>query len=1264
MPPAILSKYLHLPRYARWSILAGLVFVLYVIVAGALLPFVAKRALEAELPEALKRHVEVDGLGYNPFTNVLTVSGLRVLAPETNETVAGVGRVVVDLSAASIFKLAGEVSELRIEHPVLRIVRRADGTLNISDLLESSGKAESKDSEKKKGDAGFFPFILHNFVLADGEVVFADESTGRRFNVENVDLNVPFASSLSDYAETSVKPRFSAVVNGDPVRFDGDALPFANTLATRFDVRLWGVNLDQYWAYVPLPGRGLSLKDGLFSMNCTLDFERSESILPKVSLSGTVEVDNLQLAGPDGRDRFGFVSLVARLASVELLERRIHVASVDVETPYLAIKREADGNLELLKLALGPDGLKSATNGAQQKQAPASEAAALPDVRVDRFDIHGGVVYLEDAAVRPEFHERIAPLDLSVRNVTLGSEAPCSYSLWLRTDKGLALSAGGLAGLQPVSIDGDLTLSGLRLPALAPYYQPAAPCRLDSGTLDLRLGYRVDTANGTDVSASNLGVSLRDLALSLPGASRPFLEMAGLDVSGGELDLAGRRARVADILLDRPVVRVLRGSDGALDVAALAKSSASGEGKAAKTEGLKPKPVAAGPKASAAAGSKSWDALVGAFRLKDGRVELRDEAVSPAADLALSMMQLSVFNASADPGKELRANLQFALDQQSKVELAAQATPNPLAAAGRIRISMLPLEKANPYLAQVAPVHLKSGRFYLAGRYAIKQGKDLSVAFDGGLGLNKLRATDRSRRPLFGLEKLRVSDVSVRGLPVRGKVGGLSLQGVSLMDPAKGAQAFGLGELAMSSLQFEQAPLSAVVDGVHLQGLDVRAERDKDGLMNFSRIAASLAPAKGKSGTAPAANAAGPGAKEEAGAPLDQILLLRRITLSDGKAAFKDESLKPPYEVSVDKMSGEVVNERKNNATVTDLELNATIDGQGKMFVTAGGDALLASGDTYLDVRLDNVGLTGLSPYTIKSLAHPISKGKLRGNTRISLRGKELDGDNRLLIENFDFGDEVDSPDAMNLPLGLALALLRDTNGNIQVDLPMSGSLDDPNFSVAGMVLSAIANLIVKAATSPFAALGSLFGGEQNSRVIFASGSAALSADAADGLDQVVDGLKQRPALKVEVLGFVDPEADADALSETAFHALVARPLTEKMEEDGEPVPPEGVSIPPDDYDDYLEDAYAEADVPKETNFLGLVKYPEPAVMEARLRNATKAGPVDLESLARRRAEAVRDYFVNHGGIDASRVFLQRPDASAPTDAEDVARSRVELELE
>jgi hypothetical protein len=957
--------------------------------------------------------------------------------------------------------------------------------------------------------------------------------------------------------------------------------------------------------------------------------------------------------------------LVAKIASIDLLERRVHVAAVDVETPYLTIKREADGELELLKLALGPEGLKRAANGAQQKQASAEATAGLLNVQVDRFNIHGGVVYLEDAAVEPEFHERIAPLEFSARNVTLGAKTPCNYSLYLNTDTGFSLSAEGQAGLQPVSVAGNLTFSGLRLPAFAPYYQPMSPCRLDSGTLGLRLDYRVDMGNTTDVAASNLGVSLRDLALSLPGESRPFLEMAGVNASGGALDLAGRKARVSDIVLDRPVVRVRREADGALDLASLAKVPAGAKENTSKTKGAKPEPVAGKPKAAAFKTGQPWDAQVGALRLKNGRVEIRDKAVSPAANLALSMMQLSVYNASADPGRELRANLQFSLDQQSKVELSARAVPSPLSASGRIKISMLPLAKATPYLSSIAPVRIKGGRFYLAGKYAIKQGKKTSIAFDGGLGLNRLRVLDRSRRSLLGLDKLRIDGVSARGLPARVKVGALSLRGVSLRDPDRGERALGLGELAMSSIQFEQEPVSAVFDGVQLQGLQVHAVRDKDGRMNFSRIAENLKPADGKNKAAPsAANATAPGAKDETGVALDRILLLRRITLSDGKAVFQDESLKPPYEVSVEHMAGEVVNERKNNATVTDLELNATIDGQGKMFVTAGGDALLTSGETYLDLRLDNVGLTGLSPYTIKSLAHPISKGKLRGNTRLSLHGKELDGDNKLLIENFDFGDEVDSPDAMSLPLGLALALLRDTNGNIQVDLPMSGSLDDPNFSVAGMVLSAIANLIIKAATSPFAALGSLFGGEENSHVIFAPGSAALSADAAGGLNQVADGLRQRPALKVEISGFVDPEADAEALSETAFHNLLTLPLVQEMEEDGEPVPPEGVVIPPEDYEDYLEDAYAEADVPKETNFLGLIKYPEPVVMEARLRNATKAGPADLDSLARSRAQAVRDYFVIQGGIDASRVFIQWPDVFGPPDSADVPRSRVELGLE
>jgi hypothetical protein len=557
-----------------------------------------------------------------------------------------------------------------------------------------------------------------------------------------------------------------------------------------------------------------------------------------------------------------------------------------------------------------------------------------------------------------------------------------------------------------------------------------------------------------------------------------------------------------------------------------------------------------------------------------------------------------------------------------------------------------------------APVRLRAGRFDLAGTFRVSQGDKLDAAFDGGLGLDGLRLNTRANRPLFGLKRLRLSEVSFRGLPARVRAGSLKLAGLELQDPERGERVVGLEELGLSGIRTEQGPpLEAQADALAVAGLKMAVRVEQEGGLNLARIAQGLAPS----------GSGGPGAAAEAPAnatPAPQPkIALARLRLDRGEVQFADATVAPAFETALHDITVRAARLDTDPDSLAELGVNATVDAQGGLFAEASLDPMLQSGASRLDVRIENLGLTTLSPYAVKHLAHPIAKGKLHGDVRAALEGREIEADTRLLIEDFEFGEEVESPEAMDLPLSLGLALLRDPSGDIHVDLPVSGSLDDPELSVAGMVLQAFANLIVKAATSPFTALAGLFGGEENSRVVFEAGSAELTPKAAGGLDEVAEGLRKRPGLEVEVSGFAAPEADVEALSEAAFQQLLQRQKRKAMQEEGESVPDGPLSILPGERLQYLETAYETADVPKETNFLGMVEFPAPEVMEGRLRNATKAGPPDLASLARERAEAVRDHLVQEAGIEAGRVFIRRRPVDEPPEEEGVPRRRVELEL-
>jgi hypothetical protein len=294
-----------------------------------------------------------------------------------------------------------------------------------------------------------------------------------------------------------------------------------------------------------------------------------------------------------------------------------------------------------------------------------------------------------------------------------------------------------------------------------------------------------------------------------------------------------------------------------------------------------------------------------------------------------------------------------------------------------------------------------------------------------------------------------------------------------------------------------------------------------------------------------------------------------------------------------------------------------------------------------------------------------ISQGKLTVKTDYHIEHETLKANHDILIDQFNFGRDVESPDDMGLPVDLAVALLKDRSGQIHINLPVSGDMDNPEFSIGGIVLQAFVNLIVKAATSPFTLLGSLFEGENPDHLAFEPGSAKLTPETTAKLDALAKVLYDRPALKLEISGYADPTADTPALAEILFRRKLQAQKALELADEGQASPPlEDIVIAPEEYEDLLQAAYEAETFKKPTNFIGMEKTLPPAEAEAMIRQHIAVGPTELEDLAYGRAQAVQGYLLASGQVDAARVFLVKPDnALAPEVAEGLSPECVLLGL-
>src|SRR5262249_6476950 len=278
----------------------------------------------------------------------------------------------------------------------------------------------------------------------------------------------------------------------------------------------------------------------------------------------------------------------------------------------------------------------------------------------------------------------------------------------------------------------------------------------------------------------------------------------------------------------------------------------------------------------------------------------------------------------------------------------------------------------------------------------------------------------------------------------------------------------------------------------------------------------------------------------------------------------------------------------------------------------------------------------------------------------------KLEANNRVFLDQLTFGEHVDSPSATKLPVLLAVALLKNSRGEIDVNLPVSGSLNDPQFSVGGVIGPVIINLLTKAATAPFSLIAAAFGGnsEQLGYVEFAPGSAALPESQKSKLTSLAKALADRPALRLDVIGRADPARDTDGLRNARFEAKLRDEKVRELVRAGGPVDASKVTIDAAERLTLIEKIYSDGKLPdKPRNFLGLAKSIPAPEMEQHIRAAIKVGPEDLRALAQQRATIVRQQLEADAKIDPSRMFLVEPKLNAEGIKDGGATTRVDFSL-
>ncbi|HET7776468.1 MAG TPA: DUF748 domain-containing protein, partial [Azospira sp.] len=502
--------------------------------------------------------------------------------------------------------------------------------------------------------------------------------------------------------------------------------------------------------------------------------------------------------------------------------------------------------------------------------------------------------------------------------------------------------------------------------------------------------------------------------------------------------------------------------------------------------------------------------------------------------------------------------------------------------------------------------------------------------------------------------------------------GDVNLTDFNILDKINAADLLRWRSLRLSGVEAGSAPPRFAVGEIALASFYARAVLSPEGRLNLQDLvrrdaevpteAAGAAAAAGIPAT-PTAPPPAPAAPPKSPGPAPQIHI-GKVTLAGGNINFTDRFIKPNYSANLTDLSGRIGTLVAGKSA--DLLIKGKVDRTAPLEISGKIDPLGAPIALDIQAKAKGVEMSSFTPYSGRYVGYAIEKGKLSVDVQYKVQKGELQAQNKIFIDQLTFGQKVESPNALGIPIGLVVSLLKNSRGEIDLNLPVQGSLSDPQFSIGGIIGKMILNLLVKAVTSPFALLSSLFGGgEELSYVAFDAGHARITPEVEKRLESIAKALTDRPSLKLEVTGTADPAAEQDGLKRAILDRKVrAQKLAEQAKGGKAAGSLVEVTVSAEEYPRYLEKAYKEESFKKPRNFVGLTKSLPVPEMEALMLANIPAEEDEMRQLAQRRATAVQTWLVDKGGVAAERVFLLTPKLGGEAPKGAAAGGRVDFSLQ
>ncbi len=1192
-------------------LLVSSIFVLGIFAFFALSP-ILKTLTEKQLAKMLHREVSVQKLDFNLLTLQAQIEGFSIKGRDgepflTFETLA------FDIQAASLFEGGPILQDIVLKAPYFHIIRNEDLTYNFSDLLKEFTKKPPEQAEPPPAGRSL-PFSLNNIRIEGGSLDFKDNPKHKHHEIRDLTIAIPFLSNLTHYANVSIEPAFFVRVNGAPIELKANTKPFSDTRETSINLDINDTDIAQYVEYLPV-SLPVKIQTGNLAVRMTVSFAQAKGQAPTVAARGQIHFKRWNIVDTKDLPLLQFAAFDVDIDTADIFSRQFALQSAHLQSPEIVLHREKGGKLSISRLIAekgkNPPETPGSSVDMQVESSPVPVSPTLPPpaplmVTVAEVRCTDGKIVYRDDSIERSFQTTLEAVQIVARNASNLPHLPVSVEISVKSEAGELISGKGEIFLDPLKASGSATLTKINAKKYAPYYRKFILFDVEDGNFDLagQYNYVADDRGGT-LLFSDLNTTVNALRLRKRGEKNDFVKISSLSVHNADVDIANKIIAVEALLTKSGDIRVRREKDRSISVAKLLPVTASRPAKIKRVRRPSSSKSRNDP-------SPSWSVTLKKLTLDKYAIQVEDHVPEQPVVSITNPVSLTVEDFSTKKGAKFKTTLQMAINKTGSLNVKGPVSLEPFSTNLKVEAKTISLLPFQPYFTEDVNIALTNGAFSANGNLSIQAGSPgaAKVTFVGQATVTKLASVTKANAEDF----LKWNSLYLNGMKV------------------------------------ETRPPRVEVKEVAVADFYSRMIVNPDATLNVQDIIRSEAPAEMSPEAAPplaASLSPTPPANLPAAQPEQPTLIrIEKVTLQGGTVDFSDRYIKPNYSARLTQMTGRVSEMSSVATNPADVDLRGKLDDAAPLEIT--GQINPFAQNLYVDLAIDfkDIDLNPMTPYIGKYAGYSVEKGKLSLGLKYLIADRKLEARNRIFLDQFTFGEETNSPEATKLPVRLAISLLKDRNGAIQLDLPVNGSLDDPQFSVWGVLLQMVTNLVAKAATAPFALLGAMFegGGEGLSQLEFDPGRAVLDSRAQEQLQKIVSLLAERPAFRLDISGYVDPERDPEGLRRYLFERkLKAQKLNDTVKKGTEGASLDEAIIEEKEYSTYLALAYKKEDFPKPRNLVGLAKSLPDEEMEKLILTHIEVTDETLKDLAKRRAQRVREYLIQSGQLGSERVFLVEP---------------------